>query len=67
MQHGRVGDWGDCKGMKGSNPANGNANLASLFNELNSRLREKSDGLFKDYESVQPEFVRLYLGARRKV
>lgn len=41
--------------------------LATLFNELNTRLREKTDDLVKAYEEMQPEFVRAYLGARKKV
>lgn len=41
--------------------------LAGLFEELNTRLREKTDALVKAYEEVQPNFVREYQLARRKV
>ena len=40
--------------------------LALLFNELNTRLREKTNDLLKAYEGMQPDFVNVYFGARRK-
>ena len=41
--------------------------LATLFDKLNTRLREKTDDLVKAYEEMQREFVRGYLGARKMV
>lgn len=52
--------------LRGLAVTNIHADLALLFNELNTRLRDKTDDLLKAYEGMQPDFVNVYFGARRK-
>ena len=40
--------------------------LKSAIYEINTRLREITDGLVKPYADMQPEFVAAYLKARKK-
>jgi hypothetical protein len=52
--------------LRGLAVTNIHADLALLFNELNTRLRDKTDDLLKAYEGMQPDFANVYFGARRK-
>ena len=43
------------------------ADLAEGLDDINTRLRKTTDALVSPYEEVQPEFVRRYFLARRKI